>query len=567
MSNLQRKGKDATAVARYVIREYEEAPNDKEGEEEDVLQKSNHHIGVSREYVVRCHRISSHSSDANKKNNSTTAPDTMNTKTFSNGENSWEITETTSHTSTLQRWLRAPMVVAKELFLPIGYPKTVHSGYLEYQCYDSLQGLCSYLRGVLCSAQVLQAAGVGNQEATAWAAALTWAMKDGMGLTSGLVFSYVAAPLFDAHVKEFRLFADFINNVALTCDMLAPYSPSLLLISSASTICKTLCGMSAAATKASITHFFAIQGNMADLNAKEATQETLVSLIGMLLGITLARQLQLLEELSDSTSSRASASLSSSQLIQWTVFLVLTAIHMWANWKGVYLLRLPTLNRERAEIVFQAILANEDDQNKTKDPQSTNDAQQEFLAVKSFSEIEFPSPEAVVESLLTSTWKMVWPGRLDFRARLVDMIAMMIKDDNPNCLLDEPSAKYYVLNVTTNGRIQVCLLRGATHVNELQAFCHAYLLQLHFERYSKNKSNNGLTRDVVRHYGQLLHPLFRAKNKDNKTNQQGTIPARLRDKGWVVEDGRLYLGFPRRRYEWLQGDYENHQNHPNKKNE
>lgn len=45
-------------------------------------------------------------------------------------------------------------------------------GYLEYQIYDSLQGLCSYLRGVVSTSAVLAAAGVGDAEATAMSAAM-----------------------------------------------------------------------------------------------------------------------------------------------------------------------------------------------------------------------------------------------------------------------------------------------------------------------------------------------------------------------------------------------------------
>ena len=152
----------------------------------------------------------------------------------------------------------------RNLFLPLGYPDTVRAGYWEYQVYDSIQGLCSYLRGVVSSAHVLQAAGVGNDQATAWGAAVTWALRDGMGLLGGLVFSAAAAPLFDAHVKEFRFFADLINNVGLTLDMLLPLLPASLFLwsSAASTLCKTMCGMSAGATKGSITQHFAISGNL-----------------------------------------------------------------------------------------------------------------------------------------------------------------------------------------------------------------------------------------------------------------------------------------------------------------
>ena len=38
--------------------------------------------------------------------------------------------------------------------------------------YDSLQGLCSYLRGVVSTSAVLEAAGVGNVDVTAMSAAM-----------------------------------------------------------------------------------------------------------------------------------------------------------------------------------------------------------------------------------------------------------------------------------------------------------------------------------------------------------------------------------------------------------
>lgn len=172
--------------------------------------------------------------------------------------------------SSWHRFFHTPKQVLVDLFLPLGFPHSVDSSYLAYQFYDSLQGLCSYLRGVVSTSAVLTAAGVGNADATAMGAAMTWALKDGLGMVGGLIFSYYASPHFDANVKEFRLFADLINDVALTLDMVAPLVPShcLLGIMSLSTLSKTMCGMSAGATKSSITVHLAREGNMADLNAK-----------------------------------------------------------------------------------------------------------------------------------------------------------------------------------------------------------------------------------------------------------------------------------------------------------
>jgi len=141
--------------------------------------------------------------------------------------------------------------VTRELFLPVGYPSSVRIGYIEYQAYDSLQGLCSYLRGVVTTAAVLRAAGVGDVNADAAGAAMQWALRDGLGMIGGLLFSYSASHRFDSHSKEYRLFADIANNVGLTIDMLAPHVPRSMLLwtSGLATLCRVACGMAAGATK------------------------------------------------------------------------------------------------------------------------------------------------------------------------------------------------------------------------------------------------------------------------------------------------------------------------------
>jgi hypothetical protein len=392
--------------------------------------------------------------------------------------------------------IQAPWIVAQELFLPIAYPRSVREGYLAYQVCDSIQGLCSYLRGVLCSAKVLQAAGVGSAEATAWGAALTWALKDGMGMLGGLGFSYCTAHLFDAHVKEFRLFADLINDVALTLDMLAPYCSSLLLVSAASTLCKTLCGMAAAATKASITYHFALEGNMADLNAKEATQETLVSLIGMLLGVGLAQRLRDYEE--------HHAALG--EQIQWVVFLALTLVHVWANWVGVCLLRLRSLNRERTE-----------------------------RALPPYYELKrgVRSPEDMNESLVSSVWKIFIPG-LHLNGRLTELLAHQPSEAHLDYFIR--THKRYVLTITPRRQVCVCLLQGATNRDELQAFTHALWISQVLRRepsFQTATAREELVQTVGQHLDERFPKLY-----------QG-----LQEAGWDV-DGRLYLGFSRKRTVW-----------------
>ena len=64
------------------------------------------------------------------------------------------------------------------------YPNSVSDGYIQYQFYDSLQGLCSYLRGIVCTSAVLTAAGVGDAEATALSAAVVSSKKPNMMVLS-----------------------------------------------------------------------------------------------------------------------------------------------------------------------------------------------------------------------------------------------------------------------------------------------------------------------------------------------------------------------------------------------
>lgn len=473
--------------------------------------------------------------------------------------------------------VRAPLKVLQDLFLPIGFPATVRPRYLEYQLYDSLQGLCSYLRGVVCNAHVLKAAGVGNAQATAMSAALTWALKDGLAMMGALVFSYAASPLFDSHVKEFRLFADVINDVGLTLDMMAPWfstSPcQLLLVTSAATLCKTLCGMAAGATKSSITVHFAIQGNMADLNAKESTQETLVSLAGMVLGVSLARQLSKLEEqeaqAAGSFSDDSETTTSTALLLQWGIFVVLTVVHVWANWKGVKLLHLETLNRERAHVVLQDLVtalqqvhSNTETSSNVTSATTTSkarDAKQCQAEVQS-AMFNLPRPVDINESLLASTRKMLFPGRLVLGARLVAVLTS--RQDGMQAVVDEFRNERYVLAITPSGRILVSLLTGATVVDELQAFVHAVLVVQCLDSYTNSQKRQMLQDGVacqtlVHEAHEQIKSLFADSRISGSGDHEGTpkdqtnvsLVSELTAKAWHVKD-RVNLGFPRRRSRW-----------------
>jgi len=430
-------------------------------------------------------------------------------------------TNRSQSTSSAQEWLHyyfvtVPSRVTRDLFLPLGYPHSVGKEYMTYQICDSLQGLCSYLRGVVATSAVLKAAGVGNANATAMSAAMTWAMRDGLGMVGGLTFSYWTSSLFDAYVKEFRLFADIINDVGLTLDMLAPYagSENVLYITSLAMICKVMCGISAGATKGSITQHFCRKGNMADLNAKEGTQETLVSLIGMLFGIALAKYLQGMEQRDKSMATALS----------WTIFNTLTLVHVYVNYIGVRALRLRTLNQERTKVVLTGII-------KAVAEQCMENSTDKDTAKTCIRNL--PSPEEVNESLVASTSTLLFPGNVRLGYPIDRALRHLSTSDTKFLLEDEFGDEKYI--VTVDGKYIYTSLRvGAKEIDELKAFLHVMII-----RFCQTSGVNASVL-VISQTHQTLNFLFDGENCL-------TLEV-LGRAGWDVEN-RLFLGFGRCRFQ------------------
>lgn len=435
---------------------------------------------------------------------------------------------------TLRQTLRHCFVVPFiDLFLPEGYPHSVGEGYLAYQFYDSLQGICSYLRGVVATSAVLTAAGVGSAEATAMSAAVSWALRDGAGMIGGLLFSYAASAQFDSHVKEFRLFADVINDVGLTLDMLAPYAGRgrILYITSLATICKTMCGMAAGATKGSITHHFAIHGNMADLNAKESTQETLVSLLGMIFGIGLARYLHALEKQDDK----------SGQSISWLIFMILTIVHVKTNYLGVKILKLRTLNRERAEVALDSLINECVDR---CEDSVNNDTRVELLDVEPMLRTIL-TPD-ISESLWSSSCKLFFSGGLHLRARVGDAFQGMEQVEISEIMEAFKDERYFItLKKSDRAReiISVVLFAGSTEEDELKAFVHALVLLALCKRNPCSLNENVCHQRYTSTANTCVKQLFRTAGP--KSVSSSLSLKWLKERGW--ETNRLYLGFGRYR--------------------
>lgn len=132
-----------------------------------------------------------------------------------------------------------------DTYLPINYPDSVTSDYLQYQVYDTVQGLCSYLRGLLCTQSVLIGIGVGNSTATINNAMINWLLRDGIGMLGSIIYGYYNSAVFSINIKQYRIFADCINDIGLTLDLLSALVPDryFIYIICMGTLCRSICGV------------------------------------------------------------------------------------------------------------------------------------------------------------------------------------------------------------------------------------------------------------------------------------------------------------------------------------
>ena len=216
-------------------------------------------------------------------------------------------------------------------FLPEGYPDSVTPDYAPFQFWDTCQALCSYVRGSLTTRALLEGVGVGTVGASSASATAQFVLRDMTGMLGGVLFAARVGSGLDENAKQWRFFADCVNDVGMAFELAAPLfgDRAFLLFACLGSLARALCGCAAGATRAALTQHFAARGNAADLAAKEASQETATSLVGMALGLAVTR----------STHDSPSA--------QWAVFLALTALHLWCNVRAVRSVVIRTFNRTR----------------------------------------------------------------------------------------------------------------------------------------------------------------------------------------------------------------------------
>ncbi|XP_023773240.1 protein root UVB sensitive 3 isoform X2 [Lactuca sativa] len=222
-----------------------------------------------------------------------------------------------------------------EAFVPEGFPSSVTPDYIPFQTWDLLQGLSTYIRTMLSTQALLSAIGVGEKSATVIGATFQWFLRDLTGMLGGVMFTFYQGSNLDSNAKMWRLVADLMNDLGMLMDLVSPLFPSaFIFIVCIGSLSRSFTGVASGATRAALTQHFALQNNTADISAKEGSQETVATMIGMALGMLLAH-----------------ITMGHSTII-WFSFLSLTMFHMYANYKAVRCLNLTTLNCERSSILL-----------------------------------------------------------------------------------------------------------------------------------------------------------------------------------------------------------------------
>jgi hypothetical protein len=215
---------------------------------------------------------------------------------------------------------------------------------VAYQTYDVAQALCSAVTGTLSTRAVLAGVGVGSGTADVVSGTLQWIIRDGTGMVGRIFFASHIASDLDNDMKRWRIAADTCNDVGIMLEIgcsMAPPSYFVPLVCTAA-IVKAVTAVAGQATRSTMAQHFARRDNMADISAKNASQETAVSFIGMFVGMAVA------------------AFVPPTVFYNTLVFAVVTVIHITLNLRAVRALVLHHFNQARLDIAVALFVRHDD---------------------------------------------------------------------------------------------------------------------------------------------------------------------------------------------------------------
>lgn len=333
------------------------------------------------------------------------------------------------------------------IFLPSGYPNSVSSDYTTYHIYNALQAFSSSIAGLLASRAVLQGLGVGDENASATDAMLLNVLQESMGRLATILFAHRVGSAIEAECKRYRLLADVLNDTAMVLDCLSPMLPKLIRVPflGASSVFRSLCGVAGGSSKATLSAHFAKGGNIGELSAKDSSQETVVSLLGMWVGGVVVAY-------------------ASSAAATWIWLLVLLVAHMSTNYLAVCSVSIPSINRQRANFIFSSLIEN------SHAPSPVEVAKEEHVFAHG-STLRWKGSESIgtceIGAPFTELLRQI--GKLHSKTGSALNLSVNVHE-----LLDVFAEEQYLLWIDTGKRRAVIiLLEGATVQSQLRAWAHA----------------------------------------------------------------------------------------------
>lgn len=363
--------------------------------------------------------------------------------------------------------------IIKSTFIPYGYPLSVPKEYKTFQLWNLLQDFCSYLRGILSTKAILEGFGVGNPEITSVQAAVQWILRDGASMIGGLLFTAFSSADFGQNVKSWRLFADFINNIGISLDMIAPlFRKHFLMIICISSVCKCLCGIAAGASNGVInSHWGYANNNIADVMAKNNAQHTVLSLIGLSISIPFAN-------FANGDIRR-----------MFVIYGVLTIVHMYSNIQAMKVLALRTINISRYQLLCKKFTQSNKMKEILQNYSSKNIQVLKQEVLKELEDADYLSLEYIGfhEPLFSTIFPSFLQLRKDSGPHLcLSLLNLIQKKGIPvnfiqSCLLKYQNEKYTIIKY--NDDVYLALRKDCDGLSQAKAIFESYLTY-------HNKSNN-----------------------------------------------------------------------------
>lgn len=200
---------------------------------------------------------------------------------------------------------------------------------------------------------------MGDSTASPTSALLLSILQESMGRLATILFAHRLGTSLEPECKMYRLAADIFNDTAMVLDCLSPAfpKPARVMVLSFSSCLRALCGVCAGSAKASLSAHFAKRGNLGELNAKDSSQETVISLLGMLAGSMVVSWV-------------------TTPMATWATLIALLSVHLATNYAAVKAVSMTSLNRQRANIVFSKLL--DDNNPQVLSPTEVSDQERVF---------------------------------------------------------------------------------------------------------------------------------------------------------------------------------------------